>query len=562
MLQRLMVGVFGLMLVLSAGEARAFCGFFVASAGAELYNETSQVAVLREGERTVMNMEFNYKGALKEFALVLPVPVVLGEKDVRIIRPDLFRKLDAYSAPRLVDYPAKDPCARKKVRRSRGKKKSKKASLGGGGGDLTDEELGVTVEARFEVEEYEIVILSAKESNGLETWLNQTGYAIPEGSAPFYTPYIERGMFFFVVRVNLDKLQTIQLPVDANGYQTLRPLQFEYQAETFMLPIQLGKVNARDEQHLVLYLISPEGRYKVANYNNVDIPTNLHVDAKYKSDPEGFQAFYKNLIETAAMRAEQESVLTEYVWKISSCDPCPTQPPSAQELAELGANVKVVRKRRGKRRGKRRPTKLPIEFNNGSGGLDNANNYYDYVVTRFRASYAPDGFLKDLELERDSAGSVRFQGRYIIQFPWEGETPCLDDEQRLELVRQLKLVPRTDAEEKAAAAVRNDPTFWAEAWMEGGVQPEGRAEVPAPAEATAKDEPAPAEAQPASGEGGGAAATTAPTETPAQPRDASGEGATMCSVGPLRDGGNAPGPRGLLWVVVLGCVGLRVRRSA
>ena len=42
--------------------------------------------------------------------------------------------------------------------------------------------LGVTVEAEYTVGEYDIVILSAKESSGLETWLQQSGYKIPLGA--------------------------------------------------------------------------------------------------------------------------------------------------------------------------------------------------------------------------------------------------------------------------------------------------------------------------------------------------------------------------------------------
>ncbi|MEZ4607374.1 MAG: DUF2330 domain-containing protein [Deinococcales bacterium] len=38
--------------------------------------------------------------------------------------------------------------------------------------------LGVTIEASFSVGEYDILILGAKESEGLETWLNENDYKI------------------------------------------------------------------------------------------------------------------------------------------------------------------------------------------------------------------------------------------------------------------------------------------------------------------------------------------------------------------------------------------------
>jgi len=43
--------------------------------------------------------------------------------------------------------------------------------------------LGVTIEARYTVGEYDILILSAAQSNGLEIWLRENGYTIPPGAS-------------------------------------------------------------------------------------------------------------------------------------------------------------------------------------------------------------------------------------------------------------------------------------------------------------------------------------------------------------------------------------------
>ena len=69
-----------------------------------------------------------------------------------------------------------------------------------------DRSLGVTVEAKFTVGEYDIVVLSAKESNGLETWLNSNGYKIPQGGKKLLQPYIRQKMKFFVAKVNLSRV--------------------------------------------------------------------------------------------------------------------------------------------------------------------------------------------------------------------------------------------------------------------------------------------------------------------------------------------------------------------
>ena len=43
--------------------------------------------------------------------------------------------------------------------------------------------LGVTIEAKYTVGEYDILILSAQQSTGLETWLRENGYRIPAGAS-------------------------------------------------------------------------------------------------------------------------------------------------------------------------------------------------------------------------------------------------------------------------------------------------------------------------------------------------------------------------------------------
>ena len=63
---------------LVAAPAAAFCGFFV-TGGNQVTNDASQVALMRVGTRTVMSMRNSYAGPPEDFALVVPVPVVLQE---------------------------------------------------------------------------------------------------------------------------------------------------------------------------------------------------------------------------------------------------------------------------------------------------------------------------------------------------------------------------------------------------------------------------------------------------------------------------------------------------
>ena len=159
---------------------RAFCGFYVAKADTKLFNKASQVVLVRDGDRTVLTMANDFKGDPKEFAIVIPVPTVLEKGQIHVGDKALVDHLDAYSAPRLVEYFDENPCERR-VYETR--------ADGGGAGRCRGRRhaparrrLGVTIEAQYTVGEYDILILSATQSAGLETWLRENGYRIPPGA--------------------------------------------------------------------------------------------------------------------------------------------------------------------------------------------------------------------------------------------------------------------------------------------------------------------------------------------------------------------------------------------
>jgi hypothetical protein len=84
--------------------AHAFFGFYINSDGGEMFNNATQVVMMRAGTRTVLAMQNNYRGPPQDFAMVVPVPVVLHEGDVKTLPKDVFAKVDKMSSPRLVEY--------------------------------------------------------------------------------------------------------------------------------------------------------------------------------------------------------------------------------------------------------------------------------------------------------------------------------------------------------------------------------------------------------------------------------------------------------------------------
>src|SRR5690349_13701044 len=82
-----------LALLLSHTAARAFCGFYVAQGDAKLYNQSSKVVIARDGDRTVLTMSSDYQGDPKEFAVVIPVPVVLKKEQVHVADKGIVERL-------------------------------------------------------------------------------------------------------------------------------------------------------------------------------------------------------------------------------------------------------------------------------------------------------------------------------------------------------------------------------------------------------------------------------------------------------------------------------------
>jgi len=432
----------GLSLSLAApAPAAAFCGFYVAGADAQLFNDATMVVMMRDGKRTVLSMQNDYQGPPEDFALVIPVPVVLGEDDVKTLPKEVFDRVDKLAAPRLVEYWEQDPCdpyvAMPEMARAAGGLPQAAPSMDREGGSF-----GVTVEAQFTVGEYEIVILSASDSTGLDGWLRENDYKIPAGAEPLLRPYVEGGMKFFVAKVDVTKVK-FESQGDGPKRATLSPLRFHYDSDEFALPIRLGLINAPTggegkgeggdpgggAQDLIVHVLARNTRYQVANYPNVTIPTNLEVKDSVRDH---FGQFYVSLFDHS-LEQNPKAVVTEYAWSASTCDPCPEPALQLQELVTLGADVLPAYA--GKLDGEQIPAELewsvPSEF----------------VLTRLHARYDASTLGEDLvfeeapgiaggrehlqqdgQLERGAVPDPRnqFQARYIIRHPWTGKIDCED----------------------------------------------------------------------------------------------------------------------------------------
>src|SRR5207249_11577659 len=101
-----------ILIAMISHEAIAFCGFYVSKADGTLKNKTSQVILVRDGNKTAITMYNDFQGNIKDFAMVVPVPVVLKKSDIKVVDQKIFTTLNEYSQPRLVEYYDQNPCGR------------------------------------------------------------------------------------------------------------------------------------------------------------------------------------------------------------------------------------------------------------------------------------------------------------------------------------------------------------------------------------------------------------------------------------------------------------------
>src|SRR3990172_6991310 len=169
-------------------SVRAFCGFYVAKADAKLFNKACQVVLVRHDDKTVLTMANDFRGDPQEFAVVIPVPTFIERGQIHVADKALIDHLDAYSAPRLVEYFDENPC----LYRAYAEEAPATAGRLSRSNDATTRALGVTIQAQYTVGEDDILILSAEQSNGLETWLKQNGYRIPSGASSGFWALIKQ----------------------------------------------------------------------------------------------------------------------------------------------------------------------------------------------------------------------------------------------------------------------------------------------------------------------------------------------------------------------------------
>ncbi|WP_462249316.1 DUF2330 domain-containing protein [Ferruginibacter sp.] len=395
----------------------SFCGFYVSKADGTLKNKTSQVILVRDGNKTVITMYNDFKGDTKDFAMVVPVPVVLRKDDIKVVDQSIFQKLNDYSAPRLVEYWDENPC-NNYDKEDNVQRKSMTASTQEVKAEaIRGKVAGVKIEAQYLVGEYDILILSAKESGDLKKWLNENGYKIPANAEEVLEPYIKSNLKFFVVKVNEKEKKKL-------NSNFLRPIQINFNSPKFMLPIRLGMANADGDQDLIVYAFTRKGRIECTNYRNTNITTDKNVPLFVQKN---FGAFYGNLFTHQWNNEDKSVAFLEYAWNVTpinqmKCDPCVGNPPTEQDLVQSGVWWLG---------GKDWSDYSDVDNEETDNGSKNVH------FTRMHFRYNRKSFAQDLMFQV-TPNTQNFQARYIITHPATGNFNCDAGKKYLQDLKQRR----------------------------------------------------------------------------------------------------------------------------
>jgi hypothetical protein len=318
--------------------ARALPGFIAGKGSTPRVSNSTQVVLLTKGEHTVVTVWADYEGPLDHFAVVLPVPEDVELADVKTLKRDAVDHLDEISAPRFHEFWEKDPCepgeADQEWERDLRVKDSAANFLGAGmpdvsGGQKLPAEMLLDFDPQFKDGEYTFSFVPKGQS--VEDYLQKKGLTVPAGAKPRLGKYEARGMRMLVADVTASKVE-----LGGARRALLSPIRFATR-QPYVIPATLGLANSAGHQELIAYVLHPEKRFEVKNYDNVYPPTNVNVDMAVK---ERMGEFYAG-VHDALLAKNPRGFLVEYAWPtIKHCgEPCPNAPLAIHELLSLGVDV-------------------------------------------------------------------------------------------------------------------------------------------------------------------------------------------------------------------------------
>lgn len=247
-----------------------------------------QEAVLAtNGERVKVILRTHFRKGPEELAWVVPVPA--KPDSVEEADDEIFARLARETTPRFYQRTGKG-----------GGFGCGCGTFGNVARDAVQAE-SVLVESSGTAGVFEYVVLSATEPGALEAWLDENGYAIPDGAEEVFRRYVEGGWYWLAMRIRPEEADKPTLAP--------HPVAYTYEADGLVYPLVISQLSADEENEIVLY-VAADQRYACANWTNYAIEQD---QLEPRADtPSGTN--YEELIREATSEHDGHLFVTEYAY--------------------------------------------------------------------------------------------------------------------------------------------------------------------------------------------------------------------------------------------------------
>lgn len=258
-------------------------GYFpVPSGAAETVDQ--RAVIIDHGDAETIVLQTAYDGDASGFAWVIPVPTqIAGAGAIGTADPEIFTWLNDLTAPRYWKWHKVGICG-----------------CSGGSGDAGAPEMGgVTLWDSFDVDGYNVAVLSATQSNDLGNWLRNNGYTLPAGTQDALSYYVSKRWFFVALKI---------APSDGGtggGGEEFRPITITFDTDKLVFPLRISRVSTRERAEVLLYVLS-DHRVRASNY-----PTRT-VEAADSWDGDNFDRAYDGWFEQTIAAAGGTALVVEF----------------------------------------------------------------------------------------------------------------------------------------------------------------------------------------------------------------------------------------------------------
>jgi len=300
----------------------------VANACGGLFCEP-QRPVVQRGESIVFGVENNvvtmqvqilYEGPAEAFSWVLPLPFQPSTVDVG--SDLLFRSLFRQSLPTFeleIQNEASATCSSNALEPVQ--------CFASDADDVSEENDGVILLDEGSVGPYDFVILQAEEKNpnSVLAWLEENGYAQPEGSASLLNYYATNDHVFVAVRLTKEAdtgdiqplILTYEMPENTTAQQTTQTVETAGRMAMACVPIQLTSVAATDDMPIQVYILG-SARAVPLNFVELELDDTLVDWLTCQNNPGCYDDDYRERFDLAASQLANHSFVTEYAGPTTS----------------------------------------------------------------------------------------------------------------------------------------------------------------------------------------------------------------------------------------------------